>query len=165
MQTILCMVSRNVISGFARQRTGGTAPCRLATGRVRPNGCPRLSASRAWWEPLVKHQIHEHARDRDVKPDRDRPTRDSLMTIPSATKNLDKCDNHQGQRDKGKQNVRSQYRKVNSGEPPCVSRGFFADIRVINDVARQETDRGSDGGDHARHMPAPRATPNEVPAH
>src|SRR5258708_9389943 len=32
--------------------------------------------SRPWRKPLVKHQVHEHARDRDVKPDWDRPTRD-----------------------------------------------------------------------------------------
>jgi hypothetical protein len=120
---------------------------------------------RPWRKPLVKHQVHEHACDRDVKPDWDRPTRDSLMAIPSAAKNLNERDNHQRQRHKSKQNVRRQYREVNCRDPSRVSRRFFADVRVINDVTRQETSRGSHCGDHARHVPAPGAMPNEVPAH
>ena len=61
--------------------------------------------------------------------------------------------------------MRRQYGKVNSGDPPGVSGRFFTYIHVINDVARQETSRGNHGSDHAHHMPTPRATPDEVPAH
>ena len=59
--------------------------------------------------------------------------------------------------------MRSQYRKINSGNPSRVPRRFFADVRVINDVARQKTSRGNHSRDHARHVPAPCAMPDEVP--
>ena len=61
--------------------------------------------------------------------------------------------------------MRGQYRKVNGSDPSGVSRRFLAYVRVINDVTRQETSRRNNGRDHARHMPAPRAIPDEVPAH
>ena len=87
------------------------------------------------------------------------------MAIPTATKNRNERQNHQGQRHKGKQDMRSQYREVNGGDPSRVSRRFFADVHVISDVANQETGRRNHGYDHARHMTPPRAMPDEVPAH
>ena len=35
---------------------------------------------------------------------------------------------------------------------------------MISDVADQKADRGDQGRDHAHHVAAPRATPDEVPA-
>jgi len=116
-------------------------------------------------KPFVEHQIYEHPCDGNIEPDRDRPTRNPLMAIPTATKNRNERQNHQGQRHKGKQDMRSQYRKVNGGNPSRVSRRFFADVHVISDVANQEKGRRNHGCDHARHMTPPRAMPDEVPAH
>ena len=61
------------------------------------------------------------------------------MAIPSAARNANERHNHQREGHKSKQNVRCQYRKVNCGDPPGVSRRFFADVRVVNNITRQET--------------------------
>ena len=34
---------------------------------------------------------------------------------------------------------------------------------MISDVANQKTDRGNEGYDHAHHVTAPRAAPDEIP--
>jgi len=61
--------------------------------------------------------------------------------------------------------VRGQHWEVNRGDPTCVARGFFTDVRVVSDVANQETGRRDDGDDHTRHMTPPCAVPDEIPAH
>ena len=61
--------------------------------------------------------------------------------------------------------MRREYRKVNRSKPAGVSRRFLANADMISDVADQKADRGDQGRDHAQHMAAPRATPDEVPAH
>ena len=116
-------------------------------------------------EPLVEHQIDEHPGDRDIEPDRDGPARDPCVPVPSTTKNRNERQNHERQGHKGKENMGSQHREVNRGEPPGVSRRFLADVRMISDVANEKTDRRGQGRDHARHVTAPRAAPDEIPAH
>ena len=59
--------------------------------------------------------------------------------------------------------MRGQDRKVNSGDPAGISGGFFANARMISDVANQKTDRGDQGYDHADHVAAPPTAPDEVP--
>ena len=85
------------------------------------------------------------------------------MPVPSATKNRNKRQNDQRQRHKRQQNVRSQDRKVNRREPAGVSGRFLANARMISDVANQKKDRREESYDHAHHMTAPRAAPDEVP--
>ncbi len=124
-----------------------------------------MAECKIWRKPLVEHQIDKHSSDRNVKPDRDCPARNPFVAIPPAAKNLNERQNHQRQCYKGKQNMRSQYREVNGGDPSGISRRFFADVHVISDVANQETGRRNHCRDHARHMAAPCAMPDEVPAH
>ena len=85
------------------------------------------------------------------------------MAVPSATKNRNKRQNDQRQRDKRQQNVRGQDRKVNPREPAGVSGRFLANARMIGDVANQKKNRRDEGYDHAHHVTAPRAVPDEVP--
>ena len=85
------------------------------------------------------------------------------MPVPSATKNRNKRQNDQRQRHEGQENVRGQDRKVNAREPTGVSGRFLANARMISDVADQKKDRRNEGYDHARHVTAPGATPDEVP--
>ena len=114
-------------------------------------------------EPVVEHQINENSGDGHVEPDWDRPTRDPLVPVPSATKNRNKRQNDQRQRHKRQQNVRGQDRKVNTREPAGISRRFLANARMISDVANQKKDRRYEGYDHAHHVTAPGAAPDEVP--
>src|SRR6184192_410318 len=53
-----------------------------------------------WWEPMVEDEINENTGDRDVEPDRHRPTPEAPMSIPAALKNRDKRDDDQRQRHK-----------------------------------------------------------------
>src|SRR2546421_11723378 len=53
-----------------------------------------------WWEPMVEDEINENAGNRDVKPDRHRPTAETSMSIPAALKNWDEGDDDQRQCDK-----------------------------------------------------------------
>jgi len=118
---------------------------------------------RGWRKPLVEHQVNEDSGNRHVQPDWDRPTGDSLVPVPSATKNRNKRQNDQRQRRKRQQNVRGEDRKVNRRDPAGVSGRFLANARMISDVADQKTDRREESYDHARHVTAPRAAPDEVP--
>jgi len=114
-------------------------------------------------EPFVERQVNENSSNRHVQPDWDRPTRDPLVPVPSATKNRNKRQNDQRQRHKGQQNVRGKDRKVNARDPAGVSRRFLANARMISDVANQKTDRREEGYNHAHHVTAPSAAPDEVP--
>ena len=86
------------------------------------------------------------------------------MPVPSATENRNQRQNDQRQRHKRQQNVRSQDRKVNRREPAGVSGRFLANARMISDVANQKKDRRDESYDHAHHVTAPHASPDEVPA-
>ena len=59
--------------------------------------------------------------------------------------------------------MRGQDWKVNRGDPAGVSGRFLADARMISDVTNQKTDRRQEGYDHAHHVTAPRAAPDEEP--
>src|SRR5437667_2811040 len=96
---------------------------------------------RRWREPFVQHQINENSGNRYVQPDWDRPTRDPLVPVPSATKNRNKRQNDQRQRYKRQQNVRGEHWKVNPRDPAGISGRFLANARMISDVANQKTDR------------------------
>ena len=85
------------------------------------------------------------------------------MPVPSATKNRNERQNDQRQRHKRQQNVRGQDRKVNPRDPAGVSGRFLANARMISDVANQKKDRREESYDHAHHVTAPRAAPDEVP--
>ena len=61
--------------------------------------------------------------------------------------------------------MRGQDRKVNPREPAGVSGRFLANARMISDVANQKTDRREEGHNHAHHVTAPRAAPDEAPTH
>src|SRR5438105_15938776 len=64
-------------------------------------------------KPLIKHQINEHAGDRDVKPDRHRPFCDPPMFVPAALEDRNEGENDERKRDKGEQNVARQHWKIN----------------------------------------------------
>ena len=59
--------------------------------------------------------------------------------------------------------MRGQDWKVDPRDPASVSGRFLANARMISDVANQETDGGNEGYDHAHHVPAPGAAPDEIP--
>ena len=59
--------------------------------------------------------------------------------------------------------MRGKDRKVNPRDPADVSGRFLANARMISDVANQKTDRREKSCDHAYHVTAPGAAPDEIP--
>ena len=59
--------------------------------------------------------------------------------------------------------MRGEDRKVNPRDTAGVSRRFLPNARMISDVPNQKTDRRREGYNHAHHVAAPRAAPDEVP--
>ena len=59
--------------------------------------------------------------------------------------------------------MRSQDREIDACDPAGVSGRFLTHARMISDVANQKKDRRDEGYDHARHVTAPGAAPDEVP--
>ena len=59
--------------------------------------------------------------------------------------------------------MRGQNGKVDPRNPARISGRFLANARMISDVANQKTDRREEGYDHAHHVTAPGAAPDEVP--
>lgn len=60
--------------------------------------------------------------------------------------------------------MRGQHRKVEASDPTGVSGRFLANSRMVREVASEKTDRRSESDDHARHVTAPGATPDEIPS-
>ena len=86
------------------------------------------------------------------------------MSIPPALKNRDERDDHQREGDERKQDVRDQDREINPGDEAGVARGFFAGVKVISDVADEETGGGDERDNHARDVPLPDVAPDPEPA-
>ena len=59
--------------------------------------------------------------------------------------------------------MRGKHRKVDPREPAGVSGRFLANARMISDIANQKTNRRGERYDHAHHVTAPSAAPNEIP--
>ena len=104
---------------------------------------------------MVEDEINENAGNRDVKPDRHRPTAETSMSIPAALKNWDEGDDDQRQCDKRKQHVSDQNWKINPGDQAAITRRFFADVQMINDIADEKAGGCNQGDDHARHVALP----------
>src|SRR5690349_5923591 len=86
------------------------------------------------------------------------------MDIPAPAENLNEGDNYQRHGHKSEQNVRSQDWEVNGSKPAFVTRGFFADVRMINDVANEKQYRCNHRSNHASHMASPRPAADQIPA-
>ena len=87
------------------------------------------------------------------------------MSIPPALKNRDQRDNDQWQRDKGEQDVRDEDRKINPRDQSTVAGRFFADVRMISNVADEKSGRSNERDDHARDVSLPDIAPDPKPAH
>ena len=83
--------------------------------------------------PFVKHQVNEHAGDRNVKPDRHGPLPDATMFIPAFPERRHERDDDQRQHRKRQQDVRDQDREVNR---PNESK--TAELRAIVRRARRD---------------------------
>ena len=129
-----------------------------------PYGAPGFSFRRSRREPLVKHQINQHTGQRYVKPDWHCPAAEAAMSIPATLENRDERNDYQRQGNERKQHVRNQNRKIDRRDPAGVTGGFFAHVRVINDVSNEKQGRADDGGDHARDMSLPDIAPDPEPA-
>ena len=116
-----------------------------------------------WREPMVKHEINEHAGDRNIEPDRHRPTPEPAMSIPAALENRNERHDHQRQGDEGEQNVGDENREINPGDQTGVTGRFFAGMQVIDDVTDQKTARCDQSDDHARHVSLPDIAPDPEP--
>ena len=113
---------------------------------------------------MIKHQINEHAGDRDVKPDRHRPFCDPPMFVPAALEDRNEGENDERKRDKGEQNVARQHWKINCCQPTAKAERFFADVDVIGDIANEKKGGGNDRRDHANDVALPKIPPDEIPA-
>ena len=60
------------------------------------------------------------------------------MSIPAALKYWDERDNHQRERDKRKENMRSEDWEINRRKPAGVTRRFLAGVNVINNVSDEK---------------------------
>ena len=87
---------------------------------------------------MVEKKINDHAGDGDVKPDWHRPAAEPAMSIPASLKDWDERHDHERERDKSEQNMRSQNRKIDCGYPAGVAGRFFARVKVINNVADEK---------------------------
>src|SRR5207302_8586196 len=115
-------------------------------------------------EPLVEHEINEHAGNGNVEPDRHSPSAETPMPIPAAPKNGHEGNDNQRQGDKGEQNVRDQDWKIDPCDQPAVSGRFFAGVQVVDDVADQKSAGSDEGDDHAGDMALPDVAPYPKPA-
>ena len=113
---------------------------------------------------MIKHQINEHAGDRDVKPDRHRPFCDPPMFVPAALEDRNEGENDERKRDKGEQNVARQHWKINCCQPTAKAERFFADVDVIGDIANEKKGGGNDRRDHANDVALPKIPPDKIPA-
>src|SRR5438445_3213775 len=108
-----------------------------------------------WWEPMVEDEISENTGNRDIQPGRHRPAAETSMSIPAALENRDECNDDQRQCDKREQDVSDENWEINPGDQAAITRGFFADVQMINDIADEKAGGRNQGNDHARHVSLP----------
>src|SRR5216684_5546409 len=100
----------------------------------------RVRAGLASWrrEPMVEREINEHASDRNIEPDRHRPTAEPAMSIPAALKNGHESYDHQRQGDEREQHMGDEHWKIDPRDQTGVAGGFFAGVHVIDDVTDEK---------------------------
>jgi len=106
---------------------------------------------------LVHHEIHDHARDAYIEPQRQRPSRNQLVLVeflqPSAAQR------HQNHRydDNGQNRVRNQNREVDGSNPTLSVKHHMSHAIVINQIGSQKCRRNPKRGNHEefvyRHLP------------
>src|SRR5258708_3205809 len=106
---------------------------------------------------LVQQDVDEHAGDRDVHPDRERPARDGAMPRIVGLETARERDDGQRQYHEGQADVRDQNREVQRTDEPLPREPDVADLRVIDEIAHEEQRRRAERRDHepAVHLDLP----------
>src|ERR1019366_5576407 len=103
-------------------------------------------------EPLVQHEIHDHAGDGYVHPQWPGPAGDGAMLRISGLESATQSDNRKRHDDDGQRDMRSENRKIDGSRPSLAEKTDVADLEVEEEIASQKQRRRHYGGDHAGAM-------------
>jgi hypothetical protein len=113
---------------------------------------------------VIEQHIHEHARHRDVEPDRQRPPRERHVTVELSRERA--IDGRENERDhhRSQYDVRDEEREVHAADPALPAEGSRAGDRVIDDVGDEEQRGGDTRRQHARAVHGDAAAADGQPA-
>lgn len=114
---------------------------------------------------MVKHEVYENSRDRNVEPERKSPAGDGAMAVKTLAQRPDQSDDHQGNDRGGQHNVRNQNRKVDRPRPSGALKSHRADMRVVIEIRDQKHCRCNHRCNHRRVMGSDSTLADEPSAH
>src|SRR5271165_4739465 len=103
-------------------------------------------------EPLIQHEIYQHAGDADVHPQRPGPARDRPMLIITSPQPADESDDHHGNNHNRERHMGDEYDQINNMPKVVAQKTDISNVIMEIQIAGQKQSRGNDGGDHAGAM-------------
>src|SRR4051795_2050538 len=100
----------------------------------------------------VQDKKYDHARYRDVKPDRQRPSSDAAMKTELSAKGIPEGGEDERQREHRQADMRDQDEEVNRPYPTLSREPGIAVEVVVGDVAEQKQGREDRGRHHEAHV-------------
>jgi len=91
---------------------------------------------------MIKHQINDHAGNRDIQPHWQCPARKRTMTQKIATQRAAQSNDDERHDHHGQNRVRGQDREIDGPRNSLPAKPRSAMMLVINDVGNQKKDRG-----------------------
>lgn len=104
--------------------------------------------------PLIEEEIHEHAGDGDVVPERERPPRPGPMPVKVPFERMAQGDDHQRHDGDGQQDVGDEHPVVNPPDRALAAEGRMhaPDEDLVNHVGDQKHHRYAEGRQHGHAM-------------
>ena len=111
---------------------------------------------------MIKHQVNDHAGNRNIHPHRQGPARNCAMSQEVTFQCSPHSDDDEGHDDRGHDRVRREYREIDRPSNSLPRKARRPVMRVIDDVGNQKDDRSNERGQLTATMCEHAAPANEV---
>ena len=87
---------------------------------------------------LIEHHVHNHARDRHIEPDRERPARDSSVPVVTLAQSADQRDDRKRRNRRRQDDVRDQDREIDASDGALTLERTRTNVGVVDQVTDEE---------------------------
>ncbi len=111
------------------------------------HGYPLAFLLSRWIKP-IQHEVDNHAGNRDVQPDRQRPAGDAPMLVEAFAQGSYKRDDREGRHECGENRVGDEDGEIHSARSSLSSELYRADIVMIDEIGNEKQRRSGKGSEH-----------------
>src|SRR5271157_378868 len=115
-------------------------------------------------EPLVQHEVHNHACNGNIHPKRPGPARNGAMLFVTRFQSAIQRYDSQRNNNDGQGHMRDQNRKINRPRPTLAQKENIPHLEMEEEVASQKQRRRNYGRDHACAVRGDPAAGNQSPS-